>query len=215
MHELAHGLGFLTYTSLNTGSFLFGAADPYSANTFDLDKGEHWNDMNSAERFASHDNVRRVVFDGASVKAASLNMLDLGAPSLTTDPVVSGFDGHVTESSFGPRVVDAPVTAELVRGNPLDGCAAQSGIGGKVVLLRPECFASGSVQLAQDGGAVGVLLTSPDNTNPPLGFNEYQSVVVGIRSLGISESDADALEAALTAGSVEVSMTGDPIQMKI
>ena len=71
LHELGHGLGFLTYADAQTGQLMQGLPDVYTNNMFDRTTNKRWNQMTNAERMASALNNRNVVWDGANIRIAS------------------------------------------------------------------------------------------------------------------------------------------------
>jgi hypothetical protein len=53
LHELGHGLGFLTFVTTSSGAKFSGSDDTYMVNLEDHSTGEVWPDMNNGERQAS------------------------------------------------------------------------------------------------------------------------------------------------------------------
>jgi hypothetical protein len=54
IHELSHGLGFLTFVDPYTGQNFLNRNDAFSSNLFDADTAKYWPEMTDAERLASH-----------------------------------------------------------------------------------------------------------------------------------------------------------------
>ena len=71
LHEMAHGLGFSSFTNGSTGALTGGLPDIYTRNMFDRAVGKYWFEMTDAERQASALNSNNVLWDGANVKNAS------------------------------------------------------------------------------------------------------------------------------------------------
>jgi hypothetical protein len=217
LHELAHGLGFTYYVDPQTGELFNGRADHFSAHIYDNSIGKHWPDMINAERLASYLNVRQVVWDGPEVTAEAPDYLDRGAPRLVLTPEVAGFSGFVSEANFGPRVSSTPIEAELVLGDPVDGCDVVTNAAGKIVLLlMVSCHVGNMVNYAEVGGAVGVLVAFDAGwDSPPMSLDvtrddyTYLNPLIGIPSLSVSASDSALLEAALNDGTVTASMFSD------
>jgi hypothetical protein len=67
MHEMAHGLGFVTTTDDATGTQFNGMPSIYDVFALDTHIGKHWNEMTDAERAASAVNTRNLVWDGPLV----------------------------------------------------------------------------------------------------------------------------------------------------
>src|SRR5262245_47341823 len=82
LHELAHGLGFLSFASTTTGQQIAGLGDVFGAFAFDSSLGRSWNQMNDTERAFSARNSRRLVWDGLTVRADAPDVLSHGRPSL-------------------------------------------------------------------------------------------------------------------------------------
>jgi hypothetical protein len=84
VHELGHGLGFLSLVDSNTGAKFFGFDDAYMRNLEDHVTGMVFPAMTNAERFAASTNTGNLHWVGANVVAAS------GRLSAGVDPT-----GHV------------------------------------------------------------------------------------------------------------------------
>jgi hypothetical protein len=71
VHELAHGLGFLTIVNLATGARANNFNDAYMLLLEDHSTGKTWPQMNNAERAASAIDTGDLHWTGAAVQAAS------------------------------------------------------------------------------------------------------------------------------------------------
>lgn len=71
LHELGHGLGFLTVTDEATGAYLNGFPDVWARFMFDRDQNLNWFQMSQAQRQASAINTNDLLWDGANVRIAS------------------------------------------------------------------------------------------------------------------------------------------------
>ncbi len=71
LHEMGHGLGFLSLANGADGSMPQGFPDTYSKQLFDKTTGLYWPQMTAAQRQASALNTSNLLWDGASVKSAS------------------------------------------------------------------------------------------------------------------------------------------------
>jgi hypothetical protein len=78
LHELAHGLGFLSLVSLETGEKALGVDDIYSNMLEDHDLGQLWPDMTDAQRLASATNTGNLHWVGPQVVAKSLATHSVG-----------------------------------------------------------------------------------------------------------------------------------------
>jgi len=68
LHEMGHGLGFQTFTTLSTGAFLGSKPDIYARNLFDDTVGLRWDQMTNTQRKNSAVNNGQLVWSGANVK---------------------------------------------------------------------------------------------------------------------------------------------------
>lgn len=71
LHELGHGLGFLTFTDEATGAYFNSQPDVWARLMFDRDQNATWFQMNQAQRAASAINTNDLLWDGANVRIAS------------------------------------------------------------------------------------------------------------------------------------------------
>ena len=71
LHELGHGLGFLTFVDLTTGAKLSGLDDVYMRNLENHTTGKLYPNMTDAERATANTNTSNLHWVGAQVRAAS------------------------------------------------------------------------------------------------------------------------------------------------
>jgi hypothetical protein len=71
LHELAHGLGFVSFVDLATGAKLVGFDDVFSNNLEDHSTGKLYPQMTDAERVAASQNTRNLHWVGINVMTAS------------------------------------------------------------------------------------------------------------------------------------------------
>lgn len=69
LHELGHGLGFLSLTNGQTGSKFYGYDDSFSVHLEDHNNGLNWPDMTDAQRRASAVSGNRLHWTGSQVHA--------------------------------------------------------------------------------------------------------------------------------------------------
>lgn len=168
LHEIAHGLGFLSYLPAFELEFRDGLPDIYAHFVRDQTTDELWPEMGSdGERVDSAIRCRQVVWDGSNVAADAPAFLTPGTPILRAPALdgVAGSDGdfEVGWALFGPSLDSvSPVTADLELASPADGCAALTGFtAGNIALIdRGTCAFVDKVQNAQDAGAVGVVIAN-------------------------------------------------------
>ncbi|MFA5683362.1 MAG: hypothetical protein WCZ65_00660 [Lysobacteraceae bacterium] len=71
LHELGHGLGFLSLTDGETGEQIQGYPDAWSRFMYDRTQNRTWDQMTNAQRVQSAKNNNNLLWDGPSVKIAS------------------------------------------------------------------------------------------------------------------------------------------------
>ncbi len=80
LHEVAHGLGFVSFVDLSTGQKLVGFDDAFSIHLKDGISGELWSDLSDAQRAASAASGR-LVWEGPSSRQAAGALIDGVEPS--------------------------------------------------------------------------------------------------------------------------------------
>jgi hypothetical protein len=214
LHELAHGLGFVTYVDLETGEGVDGMLDPFSMHILDNRLGLHWDEMTATERRASAQAVRQLVWDGEHVIQTAPSVLATGSPQLSTSPEPVGLLGFVSEANFGPFVVDAPVSGPASTSQPADGCEPMGSERRNVVLVQGGgCSALQKTLTAEEAGGVAVLVADESSVQPPSAVaarpDDVASYPVGIPTLGITRVDYDLLAAAGSGTTVSLSAQSD------
>ena len=76
LHELGHGLGFITFVDDTTGEKFLGFDDVFMLQLEDHSTGELWPDMSDAERVSSSKDPGDLHWVGAAVVAASGGLSD-------------------------------------------------------------------------------------------------------------------------------------------
>ena len=219
LHELGHGLGFasLTIPNGNAGEGDFNTAgglpDTFSSLILDVDEGDTWDNLSSAERVASATNDPNVVWDGVSANDAAQDFLSPSpvirvnspAPIATVEPTV--FLGQA------PNPPPAGLTDTVVlsddgsggAGNPNDGCertftnAAQINQNIALVFANDaECFPLIPAADLQVAGARGVLIANDSDGDVPFPVNNFilNGFTFNIPVAGISEDLGNALAGA-------------------
>lgn len=112
LHELGHGLGFLTLVDGSSGAEASGLPDIFEHFMLDTSTGKKWVDMTNAERATSAVNPNNVVWDGAAVAAASGFLFSgkIGAnPMLfTPNPIRPGSSLSHWDTSATPNLLMEP-----------------------------------------------------------------------------------------------------------
>jgi hypothetical protein len=216
LHELAHGLGFVTFVDLETGEGLEGMLDPFAAHILDNRLGLHWDEMTVAERSVSARAVRRLVWDGEQATQMAATVLATGSPQLSTSPELVGLLGFVSEANFGPLVVDAPATGPASTSEPADGCEPMGSERRNVVLVQGSgCPALQKTLLVEEARGVAVLVADEASMQPPSSViarpDDVATYPVGIPTLGITGPDYELL--AAEGSGTTVSLSAQPDQL--
>ena len=122
LHEIGHGLGFLTLASLETGERFEGFDDAYMAFLEDHSTGKRWTEMTDAERAASARDTGDLHWTGPAVVAAGAGLLagrhpgghvQMYAPAaMRGGSSVSHWDtALVPDELMEPRATPTPVDA--------------------------------------------------------------------------------------------------------
>jgi hypothetical protein len=216
LHEMGHGLGFLSYVNSN-GSWLNGTMDPYSRLLKDLETGKSWPNMSNAERSASLLNEPNLVWTGAKVTADRALHLD-PAPELRINaPAPAG----TFEAALGQQSTAIPgggLTAAVFDGNsvddldadadPADGCS-QIDFGGtfagKIVLFdkTDSCSAAIQVFFSQFEGAVGVIIADTTGGGLPDVSGGIGNPLT-IPYIGVNKSEADQLRSNIGSANASI-----------
>jgi hypothetical protein len=208
LHELAHGLGFQTYTSGSSGSFTAGYPSIWDKFLLDSFTGLHWDEMTSAlQRKTSAVNGGRLVWDGRSVtRAAPMYLGPRTVMVINTPAGIAGAYG-AGPAAFGPALNASGVIGDVVLAvdgttPDNDGCEAFTNgaqIAGKIALVdRGLCNFTVKVKNAQDAGAIAVIVA--DNTpSAPAGSLGGADPTITIPSVRVTQADGGVLKAHLPA----------------
>ncbi|MGA9769164.1 MAG: PA domain-containing protein [Blastocatellia bacterium] len=206
LHELAHGLGFSAFANGNTGANFAGQTDVYSHFTMNNLTNKVWSDMTNAERQASAINFSHLVWVGQNVLTDAPSVLNFGSPSVRVNsPAVIAGDKQFGTAAFGPPI-STPITAPLVLVNDgvaptSDGCETipAGSLTGKIALIdRGLCGFAVKAKLAQDAGALAVIIANNVAGAPP-GMAGVDPTIV-IPTVSLSLADANAIKAQLGGG---------------
>jgi hypothetical protein len=208
-HEMAHGLGFQTFTSGTTGSFVGGFPSIWDHYLFDATNNVLWKDATNAQRAASAVSVDKLVWTGANVNGGAAITLRMGLPGVGVSGPASGpLNGSTLsagEASFGPALTTAGVLGEVMPvvtatgGGPACGPLTASdarAVNGRIALVdRGTCSFTIKVKNAQNAGAIGVLIANnAAGAAPGLGGADP---TITIPAVGITQSDGNALKTQL------------------
>lgn len=205
-HEMAHGLGFQTFTSGSTGAANGGFPAIWDHFLFGTAAGKLWKDMTAAERVASAISVNGLVWTGSAVNDAVPSVLRQGAAAVAISGAGAGAAAGVYvagDSTLGPPVLAPSVSAQImpiVDQGSGPGCTAfntpnsKAAFGNIVLIDRGACAFAVKAKNAQNAGAIGVVIANnaagvlaPGGADP----------TVTIPVLGITQADGNTIKAAL------------------
>jgi hypothetical protein len=218
LHEIGHGLGFLTLVDGSDGTEFFGSPDVYERFMLDVTTGKHWHEMTDAERLASATNDGNLVWDGPAVTFKAQFTLGPRPKLAVNAPAAIAGTMAMGRASFGaelatPGLTGAVVLADDGSGATSDACTAlinAGAVSGNIALVdrSSACTDLVKAQNVQAAGAAGMLMIDnvAASTPPTLrGTDGTLTLVVG----GVRQADGNAIRAQLGAG-VNVTLTVDP-----
>ncbi len=225
LHEVGHGLGFISLVNETTGAYTSGLPDVFTTLIFDLARNTTWPSLTPSQRVASAVSGTNLVWDGSFTNAGANEVLDLISgetgfivnavlPDLTLLPEIPYAD-----SSIGVRIPAKGISGPLVITD--DGSGATSTlacqtivntaeVAGKIAFVRRgSCNFDDKVFRAQEAGAVAVVIAN--NVVGGLvsaggdGIVDDELVDITVPVFFISKEDGDALEAASPGVRLEIS----------
>lgn len=206
-HEMAHGLGFQTFTNGSTGAFLSGFPSIWDHYLLDAVNNVNWANATVAQRVASAISIDKLVWTGANVTAGAPATLRVGEPGVGISGPASGPLNGTTlaagVASFGPPLGKPGVLGEVmpVVTSSL-GCNALSAndaraVNGRIALIdRGVCAFTIKVKNAQNAGAIGVLIADNVPGSPPPGLGGTDPTIT-IPAVRITLADGNALKTQL------------------
>jgi hypothetical protein len=212
LHELSHGLGFLSLASTTTGQQL-EPGDVFGAFAIDSSLGLSWNQMTAAQRMFSAMNARHLAWDGLTVTSDAPGVLSHGRPSLrvNTPPAIAG-DYAVGAAAFGPPLTPIGVSGNVVLAldpadaagpSTTDACSPLTNatvLSGKIALVdRGTCAFTVKVKNAQNAGAIAVLVADNVSSSPPDALGGADPTIT-IPSIRITLATGTAIKAQLGGG---------------
>lgn len=208
LHEIAHGLGFQTFTDDETGAFLLGRPSVWDFNLIDNRRERLWVQMTDAERVASATTWRGLSWNGWYVTSNTPAVLS-PASVLTISGENAGAaagDYAVGDASFGPAIRNAPVSAQLMpvvdqlNGNglactPLSAVNALAVRGNIALVDRGSCDYVVKARNVQAAGALGMIVA--DSAAGEVAGMPGLDASIAIPSARITRADGRALKLAL------------------
>ncbi len=205
-HELAHGLGFQTFTSSSTGAFNGGTPAIWDTFLADAVTGTTWINMaTNAERQASAISDPNLIWKGPIVTSEMANFLGPAPKLIVNSPAIIMGEKNAQTATFGAPVVAPGITGNVVIATDsggvsnLDGCEALANggaVSGNIALMvRGNCNFTVKVLNAQNAGAIAAIIDNNAATGlPSMGGADP---LVTISSYGISQADGNAIRAEL------------------
>jgi len=213
IHELSHGLGFLSFADVSTGTQILDMGDVYGHYLLDTAAGLTWNEMTNAQRTASAINSRRLVWNGDTVRSDAPSVLSLGRPFMRVNaPAAIMGLYEVGTAAFGPALTAVGLTGDVVLAldaadaagpsttdacSPLTNAAA---VAGRIALVdRGTCGFVVKVKNAQNAGARAVIVADNAAGSPPAGLGGADPTIT-IPSVRITQADGALVKSQLGAG---------------
>jgi PA domain-containing protein/flagellar hook capping protein FlgD len=218
LHEMGHGLGFLTLVDDSNGAEFLGSPDIYERFMLDLTTGKHWDEMTDGERAASVTNNGNLVWDGPAVTFRTPQILGprahlvVNAPPVIAGPMAMGRASYGAELST-PGLTRAVVMANDGTGTTSDACTAlvnAGAVAGNIALVdrSADCTDLVKAQNVQAAGAHGILyVDNAFSSTPPTLRGTDPSLTLTVGAVG--QADGNAIRAQLGSGA-NVTLTIDP-----
>ncbi len=208
LHEIAHGLGFQSFTDEASGEQIEGRPAIWDFFLLDSRNNKLWADMSNEERRLSAISGRFLSWNGPQVRAGVPQVL-FAAPNLAIGGPAGGAasgDYEAGDATFGPPLDTATVSGELMplvdqpdrRGlacAPLSERNARAVRGNVALVDRGECAFTLKARHVQDAGA-RALVVADNVAGPvqPLGGVDPSITIPAVR---ISRDTGIALKDAL------------------
>ncbi|HET8936783.1 MAG TPA: hypothetical protein VFN67_25240 [Polyangiales bacterium] len=219
LHELGHGLGFVSTVDGETGELKFvddsgkPHLDAFSAQLVDRDSGRPWSQLTAAERAHSAVNPRGLVWAGKEARRVAGQVLSFNQPQVTFDPIVAGWSGIISDTSFGQTPTAAGVTGALVLGQ---GCEIRRPADPTQpwIALFTRCEPAVAVMAAVEAGAAGTLLDGDGRyETPPSPIEAAVNVTpLTLPLIVLSPEDARNVQLALATRPTMATISADTTQ---
>lgn len=211
LHELGHGLGYVSFVPPDTGDPGNDPPSIFDFHVLDLDAGTSWAPETSTTRKALAKTPGALGFDGDAVRADIPLWLGFAPELLITAPPAG-----TVNLPFVPGEFSGPLTGSgsLALANPLDACTdlAPGSLTDRVALIQrggrdlsgPDggCTFVAKSNRALDAGATGVIIFN--NVASPPYVRMGGSPPISIPAVLVSQSDGQTLKSQVTAGPVNV-----------
>jgi len=221
LHEMGHGLGFLTLVDDSNGAQFMNFPDVYERFMLDLTTGKHWHEMTDGERAASAVNNGNLVWDGPAVAFKTPYTLGPRARLVVNGPPAIAGPMAMGRASYGAELATPGLTRTVVQANDgtgttSDACTAlinAGAVAGNIALVdrSADCTDLVKAQNVQAAGAHGILYVDnvASSTPPTLrGTDPTLTLTVG----AVRQADGNAIRAELGSG-VNLTLTIDPAKL--
>lgn len=229
LHEMAHGLGFQTFTSKETGAEFADIPSVWDHFLVDNTTERLWVNMTDAERAASAISGNRLSWNGPIVTAAVQQVLDPRSRLTISGSAAGSATGNyeVGDASFGPPLGSPAVTGQLMpvleqqdglglACDPLNPANALAVRGNIALVSRGVCPFVNKARNVQAAGAIGMIVA--DNApGEPTGLGGSDPAIT-IPSVRVTQEAGVTLLAALqtrsrTRSGVIASLGIDPTRL--
>ncbi len=221
LHEIGHGLGFLTFVDTSTGQEYRDQPDVFESFILDTSTNKHWTEMTAGERAVSATNTGALVWDGSTAVAQAPAYLG-PLPVLTVEfPAALVGDRAIGSAAFGPAVSEEAVSGVLVRGqdaadvtgpSSYDACSTLSNpaeVAGHVAIVeRGTCTFVLKAANVQAAGAIAMVVVDNVVSDSPPGMAGDDASIT-IPCVSLTQADGVALESA-ESQDVVVSLRTNP-----
>lgn len=212
LHEMAHGLGFQTFSNGQTGNIIEGRPSVWDHYLTDSRTGKNWAGMDGAERRASAISGNALVWSGPYVSAAAPTVL-APMPNLAISGSAAGeAAGNYTvgDATFGPPLSMPGVSGQLMpvvdQSNgtglactPLSGANARAVNGNVALVDRGTCTFVIKARHIQDAGGIGMVVAdNAPGEAAALGGTDPSITIPAVR---ITQADGVKLKARLATRS--------------
>jgi PA domain len=209
LHELGHGLGFMTLTRGNTGRQFLGSPSIWDHSLYDNTQRKLWVNMTDAERAKSGTTPRNLVWRGTRVTDGAESVLVEGTPELLIDApsaikgayMAGPAPGFGTQLDFAPlkgniaRVIDQANGSTGLACAPLDAINAQA-VAGRIALVdRGTCAFVVKAANVQAAGAIAMIVADNVAGGPPPDLGGA-AAGINIPAIRITNADGAAIKAA-------------------
>lgn len=212
LHEMAHGLGFQTFTNGQSGNVIEGRPSVWDHYLTDSRTGKNWASMDGAERRASAISGNALVWAGPYVSAAAPTVL-APMPNLAISGKAAGDAGGnytVGDATFGPPLAMPGVSGALMpvvdqsdgsglACTPLSAANARAVNGNVALVDRGACTFVIKAKHVQDAGGIAMVVADNAPGEPAaLGGTDPSITIPAVR---ITQADGARLKARLATRS--------------